>query len=523
MLRGGGAKASLSVIGLAVVAFASSHILFAVAASSNQSLATQRLCGEIFRGANSHSKGGTTDFNRQASVREVACNGFGGDVSFHIDGGIVCSLTAAAIGRGFEKLALYVDGSCDGAELAANHDVGTASGVACGMLSDLLSAFPPAKAYAIAAGVSCAFGKSFGEWIESNSEHVAAQGVIRAGKCLRFTRHGFPLGDTWSGVACAADDPGFSRLPRAPGAGGGASTQVIQTAPVDAGYQPIAGLRVENRGVAQGCGAGSDSVGNAYRCISGHGIYDPCWTDGADPSTPAVICQIRPWEKRAFRFTLAQRGLEPFYGPPLQIGTYEPWGVELTTGERCLALQGAHGALPGSHRIIDYACWNKGGKPDDRLLLRGVDRSHPRWRIDSATYSRKRQRYRLGPKLGIVTAWYAMQDQGDALAAAANVCSASALAYAAEAYEATHGEPNGPLPEITAHACDAGYAIVDFAQEAPPPGYEAEIAFHATGSGWAFSGSADYIEAGEAGIPEAAYERIRDALSLHADGERVPF
>lgn len=509
-----------SLLIAALLAIALAGVLSTPAQAQTQTRATQKVCVAAYPNANRVTDGGTTLFNRQASVREVDCNGFGGDAGFHVDGGIVCALTAAAIGPGFDKLSLFLDGSCSGAALAASHDVGIVAGAACGMLSDLLATFPPAKAYAVAAGVSCAFGKPLGDWIESQSEHAAAEGVFRSGKCLRFATHHFPVGDTWSAVPCVPGDPGFSDLPVP--SSPEPPTQVVQVAPVDSGYQPIAGLDIQNRGVAEECGAGSDSVGNAYRCFSGHGVYDPCWTDDANPATPAVLCQLRPWEKRVYRFTLAQGGLQPFYEPPLPIGTYEPWGVELTTGERCIAAQGAHDGFDGGHRIVDYGCANKAGKNDGRVLLRGIDRSHPRWRITSATYNVKRNRYRLGPKLRIATAWYAMQDQGDALAAASNTCSASALAFAAEAYEAAHGEPHGPLPDIVGHACSGGYAIALFLQEAPPPGYEASFAFHATATGWAVSGSADHIGPGEFGIPEDAYGQIESGLSADR-AEKVPF
>jgi hypothetical protein len=183
-------------------------------AAHAQGSATQKLCVTVFRGANETSNRGTTLYNRQASVQAVSCNGFGFDTHFHVDGGIVCALTSAAIGPKFPKLSLYIDGSCSGASLAANHDVGTVSGQACGMLSDLLGAFPPAKAYAVAAGVACSFGGPVGSWIESKSERVAAEGVIRGGKCLSFSVHSFPRTDQWSAVACRPDDRGFSNLPR---------------------------------------------------------------------------------------------------------------------------------------------------------------------------------------------------------------------------------------------------------------------------------------------------------------------
>jgi hypothetical protein len=328
------------------------------------------------------------------------------------------------------------------------------------------------------------------------------------------------LTDTWSAVDCQAGDRDFSDLPTV--SAPESKTQVVQVAPVDSNYQPLPGLRIEERGVAaQSCGAGSDSVGNAYRCITGHNLFDPCWTDAADPTRPAVICQIRPWDKRVYRLGVGQGGLEPFYGPPLRIGTYEPWGVELTNGERCLALQGAHGTVNGGKRVIDFACWAKSGKPTDRLLLRGLDRSHPRWKIGSATYDTASERYRFGPSFGIVTAWYAMQDQGDARAAAENACSASAIAFGAQAYEAAHNEPNGALPDIIGHGCANGYAIALFVQEAPPPGYEAAFALRATASGWTVIGGSDYIGPGEFGIPQDAYEQI--TAGLGEGTEKVPF
>jgi hypothetical protein len=186
-------------------------------ASQAQSVALQRFCLHAFPAANQVTRGHTTSYNRQASVENVACDGFGSSVKFSINGGVVCSLLSAAIGRQYAKLALYVDGDCSAAQLAANHETGTVAAVACTMLGDLLHAIPWAKAYAAGVGIACAFGQPLGSWIESESERVAAKGVIQSGKCLQFTTHGFPIGDTWSAVACKRGDRGFTDLPVAGG------------------------------------------------------------------------------------------------------------------------------------------------------------------------------------------------------------------------------------------------------------------------------------------------------------------
>jgi hypothetical protein len=67
-----------------------------------------------------------------------------------------------------------------------------------------------------------------------------------------------------------------------------------------------------------------------------------------------------------------------------------------------------HGGIPENH-VVDYYCQSKNGKPEARVLLRGIDRSNPRWRIATAC-STKRGRCQLGPKVGIAKAWYAVQE-----------------------------------------------------------------------------------------------------------------
>src|SRR4051794_5523141 len=139
-------------------------------------------------------------------------------------------------------------------------------------------------------------------------------------------------------------------------------TRIVETRPVDCRNVPRSGFRVRTAAPG-GCGAGSDSVGQAYRCFTGHFVFDPCWADSATREMAAVVCQRAPWRTTLVRIPLRQGGLEPFLDPPEQhIPHGFPWAVRLTTGERCVAQQGAHSSfrVHGRDRVIDYACGLRG-------------------------------------------------------------------------------------------------------------------------------------------------------------------
>jgi hypothetical protein len=175
-----------------------------------------------------------------------------------------------------------------------------------------------------------------------------------------------------------------------------AATRTIYVAPVDANGDQVEGLTVA-RTVHGECHPGSDSVpGPTYRCFFGNFIQDPCWVDVAVAGS--VLCMTQPWTNTAVRVYVNE--LEPSTESVPTNLSY-PWGVELTTGEKCIAFQGAHDEYQG--RVVDYGCdgaYLHGG----RVLLRGMHRSHPLWSFDSAWWTGRK--YQPRHRVGVRVAWY---------------------------------------------------------------------------------------------------------------------
>jgi hypothetical protein len=157
-----------------------------------------------------------------------------------------------------------------------------------------------------------------------------------------------------------------------------AGTQVVaRVTPFAADGELRGGLRIVAHGTGI-CEAGSDAVYSAaYRCFSSHRVLDPCWRDHRRAKPVVVECLLTPWAKTVVQLTL-NTSPGPTTGTTATRG--KPWGIQLATGQRCIALQGAHdtanhkeGGIP-----IDYSC---GGT---LVLLRGVDRSSSTWTIRAA-------------------------------------------------------------------------------------------------------------------------------------------
>lgn len=171
---------------------------------------------------------------------------------------------------------------------------------------------------------------------------------------------------------------------------------MIYVAPVDASGDQVEGLTIA-RTVHGHCEPGSDSVpGPTYRCFFGNFIEDPCWADAVVAGS--VLCMTQPWSTTLVRIYVTE--LEPSTYPVPKSLSY-PWGVELTTGEKCVAVQGAHDEFRG--RVVDYGCdgaYLHGG----RVLLRGAHRSSPLWGFDSAWWTGRK--YVVRKRVHVRIAWY---------------------------------------------------------------------------------------------------------------------
>jgi hypothetical protein len=172
------------------------------------------------------------------------------------------------------------------------------------------------------------------------------------------------------------------------------ATRQVHVSPVGADGRPVSGYRITKTASHAGCEPGSEAIGQAYRCVAGNFLYDPCWAERAD--TPTVLCLPFPWSVTVIRLDVDA----PLTAIPAATGTSEPWGLELAGGQRCVLLQGAHSLF--GDRVIDYYC-------NSRLsLLRGLTRGAAVWSAASVTDIAGKQA--RGPAEKIKIAWYGSPD-----------------------------------------------------------------------------------------------------------------
>jgi hypothetical protein len=143
-------------------------------------------------------------------------------------------------------------------------------------------------------------------------------------------------------------------------------------------------------------GSGADfGNANAYRCFSGHLIYDPCFA----PDTlwqrargETLVCIGGPWEPRVTLLTVIRLNKpEAFPGHPLptreEMIAYRkkanPWALELPGGIGCIFVSGASMEL--ADRRYNYICFDEDdpvyGENHIGWVLGDPNRSEPVWRV----------------------------------------------------------------------------------------------------------------------------------------------
>ena len=167
-------------------------------------------------------------------------------------------------------------------------------------------------------------------------------------------------------------------------------------------FAPVVGGRVSPRlHVAQTrrgfCWTGSLADAgrtDAWRCLIGNAIHDPCFSDVTKPAPRFVLCAPTPWSRRVVEIVLVRKlplGQKNPAGDPLRRA---PWAIRLGTGKKCLALTGATGTIAG--RGVAYGCLGGG------YLLGEPRRAKHTW---TSSYAAGYKAHRVS-RVAIAEAWW---------------------------------------------------------------------------------------------------------------------
>jgi hypothetical protein len=111
------------------------------------------------------------------------------------------------------------------------------------------------------------------------------------------------------------------------------------------------------------------SATDAYRCMQGSSIWDPCFAASAHATT--VACFVDPWQP-----VTILRLTKPLPTRGHTTGASLPWAIETTDGRHCTYFTGATGPMGGER--VNYGC------TDRSVLIGSPDTRRPLWTIHSA-------------------------------------------------------------------------------------------------------------------------------------------
>ena len=129
---------------------------------------------------------------------------------------------------------------------------------------------------------------------------------------------------------------------------------------------------------------------DAWRCIGGNGLYDPCFS--SHKRKGIVLCVSAPWQRSGVEIKLTKRLPKPYAGKPSTSGL--PWGIETTARLKCLFATGGTAAI-GRIRA-NYGCTN------NQWLWGSPSRKSQPWTIYIAPLTAKK----LSARTKIAVAWF---------------------------------------------------------------------------------------------------------------------
>ena len=107
-------------------------------------------------------------------------------------------------------------------------------------------------------------------------------------------------------------------------------------------YQPMMNAKTQSPAIVAKrvgqCAQQSELIKreDAWRCISENKVFDPCFIQ-PDGSHLHAVCPTSPWVNQAVEITVSSP-LDNKQYQALDMSRTFPWAIELTTGEKCQAI-----------------------------------------------------------------------------------------------------------------------------------------------------------------------------------------
>jgi len=183
-------------------------------------------------------------------------------------------------------------------------------------------------------------------------------------------------------VGCAA-----SPLTAERGLSAAAPTEIVQYVPPDVPKNDRSGSCWTNSIAAP--------RGDAWRCMAGNEIFDPCFASG-----PAVVCDANPaMGKQGFRLVLEK----PLPSPPAAVSgdSNTGWLIQLADGTICNRATGARGMVDG--QMTTYYCTSK--NPDDSSAVLGELRAGTVWTAEVAVMERTSWKIKERKTVPVIRVW----------------------------------------------------------------------------------------------------------------------